>query len=258
MSLISSVSLFVWEFVKRHPGIVLVLVGVAGEITLEWKSAKGKLAWLKKSFWVLLVLGLAIEFGEAAKSDKDVAIISKQSGDAIERAGKANQFAAESNERSKQLEATNLVLRSNLTALEMKVASRRLTGEQKSKLSKLLSDILSEIGIISYGSDPESADFADDFAEAIGHAKWYALRIRNFTGGMKPPRYGILVGTLDGVDLPESTRLCDALTSLELPYEKTVFDEKDRQTMSPYFQTNALYLLIAHKPPPNFNIPPKR
>ena len=51
----------------------MVLIGVAGEIALEWKHEDGKRARLKKAFWILLVIGLMLEIPDAAKTDKEAA-----------------------------------------------------------------------------------------------------------------------------------------------------------------------------------------
>src|SRR5437867_3871593 len=97
--ILAAASSFSWvEFVARHPGLVLVLIGVIGEVIFDWKEMEGKSAWGKRISAILLVVGLAIEFIEAAKSDREVAILTRQAGDASERAGIANRLAAESNE----------------------------------------------------------------------------------------------------------------------------------------------------------------
>jgi hypothetical protein len=72
MHLISSSLSFAWEFAKIHPGVVLVVIGILGEIVLEWNKTHGKWGWLKKLFWVLLIIGLLLEFSEAAKTDNEV------------------------------------------------------------------------------------------------------------------------------------------------------------------------------------------
>ena len=65
--------LFVWEFICRHPGLLLVLLGVVGEIICDWKEmGVGRLARAKKISAILLVIGLSVEFVEAAKSDEKV------------------------------------------------------------------------------------------------------------------------------------------------------------------------------------------
>ncbi len=72
MCLISSALLYGWEFVRRHPGITLVFVGVVGEIILDWTGTAEKFKKSKKAFWICLVVGLAFEFGEASKEDRQV------------------------------------------------------------------------------------------------------------------------------------------------------------------------------------------
>jgi len=62
-----------WEFSTRHPGISLVLLGVAGEVVFDWKEMKGRLAWAKRLSALVLIAGLILEFSEAAKTDKLVA-----------------------------------------------------------------------------------------------------------------------------------------------------------------------------------------
>ncbi len=102
MNLISSALLLIAEFVKRHPGTVFVFVGVVGEgieicakFIFRFRSSKFDriLDLIGGVFWIVLVIGLTIEFKEAAKNDNDVAL----------------------------LEAQNLVLRSNVAVLESKM-----------------------------------------------------------------------------------------------------------------------------------------
>src|SRR5579859_1028671 len=92
-----------WEFSTRHPGILLVLLGVAGEVIFDWKEMKGRMAWAKRLSALVLVAGLILEFSEAAKSDKEVSA-------AIERAGDAEREAGQANERTANTESNNLVL----------------------------------------------------------------------------------------------------------------------------------------------------
>src|SRR5437016_12669955 len=89
-------------FCKNHPGILLVILGVAGEVICEWNKEKGIRGKLIKVFGFLLVAGLILELWEAVKADEQVA----------------------------QLTQTNLVLRSNVVALEIKLQPRRITVEQ--------------------------------------------------------------------------------------------------------------------------------
>jgi hypothetical protein len=115
-----------WEFATRHPGILLVLFGVGGEVVFDWKDMKGRLAWAKRLSAIVLIAGLILEFSEAAKSDKEVSA-------AIERAGLAEQKAGEANDRAANTESNNLVLQSQLLKLEAKTKWRTITPEDKKR-----------------------------------------------------------------------------------------------------------------------------
>ena len=60
-------------FCKNHPGILIVIVGVAGEIICEWDREKGVRGRLIKMFGMFLIMGLIVEIWEAAESDEKVA-----------------------------------------------------------------------------------------------------------------------------------------------------------------------------------------
>jgi hypothetical protein len=70
----SGLGFFCWH----HPGILLVIVGVAGEIVCEWNKEKGTRGRWIKGFGILLVTGLVLEIWEAAKSDEQVAKITER------------------------------------------------------------------------------------------------------------------------------------------------------------------------------------
>lgn len=89
--------------------MLLVLIGVAGEIACDWKEMEGRLARAKRISAILLVVGLMMEFWEAAKSDNEV---------------------ADTKERTTLVESNNLVLRSNVVALEIKLKPRTITPKQ--------------------------------------------------------------------------------------------------------------------------------
>jgi hypothetical protein len=59
-----------------------VLIGVAGEVILDWPETRGKLAWAKKLASAVLVFGLVVEFFEASNSDKEVAELTLQTASA--------------------------------------------------------------------------------------------------------------------------------------------------------------------------------
>src|SRR5579863_6030112 len=87
-------------FTIRHPGLIAVLIGVAGEVYFDWKKEVGREALLRKVFMAFLVLGLSYELFEASNTDKEAA-------NAIELASKAN-------ERTATIESNNLVLEAKL------------------------------------------------------------------------------------------------------------------------------------------------
>jgi hypothetical protein len=64
-------------FCTNHPGILLVVIGVAGEILLEWGKEKGTRGKLIRFFGLVLVVGLLLEIWEAVKSDEQVAELMK-------------------------------------------------------------------------------------------------------------------------------------------------------------------------------------
>jgi len=108
-------------------------------------------------------------------ADREQARLTAQLNSTTRQASEANQQAAAANEKAERLRRKNL-------ELEAKVAPRRLTGGQKSDLSKLLAVETGRVGVISYFFDSESADFADDLADAIHTAQWQTVRVRNFIG----------------------------------------------------------------------------
>jgi hypothetical protein len=132
---------FSFGFIAKHPGLLLVFIGVAGEVICDWKEMSGRLSWAKKLSAILLVLGLTIEFIEAAKSDKDVAETKERAAIAEREAGQANESAAKANERAANTESNNLVLRSKVLEIEAKNKWRMITSEQKDLFIELTKNI---------------------------------------------------------------------------------------------------------------------
>ncbi|HXI69371.1 MAG TPA: hypothetical protein VNN22_03325 [Verrucomicrobiae bacterium] len=73
--------------VLKHPGLIGVLIGVAGEVYFDWGEEVGTKGRWKKFFMALLVVSLAYELVEASETDKEAA-------DTIKLAGLANERAA--------------------------------------------------------------------------------------------------------------------------------------------------------------------
>jgi hypothetical protein len=115
------------EFLTRHPGLLLVLIGVAGEIVCDWKEmGVGRLARAKRISAILLVIGLMMEFWEAAKSDNEI---------------------AKTKERTALVESNNLMLQTNVESLNSAVIqlahqydlSTNALAEAKSRLANIKS-----------------------------------------------------------------------------------------------------------------------
>lgn len=70
--LISCFVALYWTFVKHHPGAIMVVIGVSGEVTLEWKHTEKRLL---RAFMALVVIGLGIELGETAEEDRETETI---------------------------------------------------------------------------------------------------------------------------------------------------------------------------------------
>ena len=97
----SSVLGWIWAFIKE-PGGIVVLFGVVGELIFEygkWPKDEKRRGKLKRSCGLLLVVGLAVEIPESARFHK---------------------LAEDASERAANTESNNLVLRSNVAALELK------------------------------------------------------------------------------------------------------------------------------------------
>jgi hypothetical protein len=158
MCLMSTVSMFVLEFSRRHPGILLVTIGVAGEALEIFCKLYDKMFDKKRSkkfeifleswgafFWVVLIAGLILEMGEAGKIDTHLGEAEREAGQAIERAAIT--------------ESNNLVLRSNVVVLEKQLQPRIITPTQITNFifsTGLIRKIPIKICIGQEGSDTET------------------------------------------------------------------------------------------------------
>jgi hypothetical protein len=110
-------------------GFIIVIIGVVIEGVEHFKQFQKKeharKLQIEKLGWFLVVVGLGMEFlgDNAAKriSDRESARLNKEAGDARKDAGAAVERAGIANERAALLESDNLVLRSNVAALELHV-----------------------------------------------------------------------------------------------------------------------------------------
>lgn len=134
MIVASSVLSLSWEFIKRHPGIVLVLIGVVGEVICDWKEMAKRLVWAKRLSAIVLIVGLAIEFGEAAKSDNEVANTNLHTR-LIESNNLSLQVTVE------ELRSKNVAPESKVIELKGALQPRRITTQQRDRFIALLKSI---------------------------------------------------------------------------------------------------------------------
>jgi hypothetical protein len=97
-------------FVTRHPGLLLVLIGVAGEVFFDWPEMNGKRAWCKRLSALVLVFGLLLEFAEAAKSDKEVARLNKDAADARLETTRLEEQISETRTNVAKIDPLNLTI----------------------------------------------------------------------------------------------------------------------------------------------------
>ena len=157
---------------------------------------------------------------------------------ALQSSSEAAARAAEANEKAEREKTARL-------ELERAVSPRRLTGDQKAKLTRLLEGVKAGVAIVSPIADGEASDFADDFDSAIKDASWETIRIKNRI----TERFGISVVTATGTSLPSIKLLDDALTAIGVPHSAATVKDGDA-SISPAFQAGYLYLVIEHKPLP--------
>jgi hypothetical protein len=91
---LSSHFFFLWDFVKRHPSLIAALIGGIGQSFFDWQETTGKHKFWKNCFTLLLAASLVVSLVEAANADKETAGI----------------------------ESDNLVLRTNVLALQIQLA----------------------------------------------------------------------------------------------------------------------------------------
>jgi hypothetical protein len=169
----------------------------------------------------------------------------KQLADTAERAAGAEKSANDALIEQERIRQENIILQSKLLTLQKQSEARRLTGEQKANLTKILSQYKGGIAVVSAIVDPEASDFANDFDSAFKNANWETLRITNRISS----KFGLAVVTVEGTVLPNIKIVSDALTSIGVPHDVLTFKNGDAST-SPAFQAGYLYLVVEHKPLP--------
>ncbi|MCX6981309.1 MAG: hypothetical protein NTV08_11235 [Verrucomicrobia bacterium] len=177
--------LSICSFVIRHPGLLLVLLGVSGEVAFDWPETHGPLAWARRLSSAVLVIGLVVEFFEAAKSDKEVASLTLKTATAQKQiaeisldVAKANKAAAEAREQTSVVEkqAAQLQKDANEARLELerlKIAQmpRTMSAEQRDIILQHLSNARKRpVRVISCSPKEEAVDWAKQIRECLDFA----------------------------------------------------------------------------------------
>jgi len=160
-----------WKFINTHPGILLVAIGVAGNVFFTWHSTKTRKEALARFCEIVLVAGLILEIWEAVRQDKEVAIASTQAAEAMDRAGKAEKEAADATLLAARIQKRNFTLRKDLAELSLKVRPRIITAEQVTNfifLTGKLKKIPVTVSLGQSGNDTET--FAAQLREMLSKA----------------------------------------------------------------------------------------
>jgi hypothetical protein len=237
--------------------------------------------WVKKwsAFgWVLIVLGVMGEgWFEAQVSKYDsalsnmtdavVAEAQKESANAEATAKGFDAQIAESDAKAKSAEATAKQFEAQIAGaqkdaaeskkeaeserlarvqLQKELQPRRLTGEQKKKLTALLIDQPVPIGMLYIPFCGECSDFANDIGDALNKAGWKTVFIPASTW-----EHGVEIGTAKESDMtllmPVMQKLKNALLVAGAPSRISSFDRKNRGTATE-LEKNVLYLAVDNKP----------
>ena len=142
-----------------------MLIGVVGESVCDWKELKTSI--LKIVFVLLLVVGLVAEFWEAAKSDRDVAVLQQK---------------------------TATLVASNLE-LEQRIQPRRITPEQKEDIIRhlykwrFIKDKC-EVHITVEGYDTEARVFAEQIGDVLSTKCGFKVFLNEGINATPPSGFG--------------------------------------------------------------------
>jgi hypothetical protein len=279
---------FSFGFATRHPGLLLVLLGVVGEVFFDWPEMTGKRAFGKKLSALVLVVGLVMEFAEAAKSDREVASmnertaliesnnlalslrvegLNKQAADARVVAGNAEKDASQANERAAKFDAdrvtiakqaeeirgTNFVLQAKLLELEAKNQDRTITIEQIIKFMASLGN--SPRGSVMIGvrhPDSETRRFFNKIAGLLQSVGFSFESDINYPDNIvqlnENSSIGILIDSLNDAP-PYATNLFNAFNLAGI--NATLRTNETFRTYSPtegHPGSNEVLILVGEKP----------
>ena len=143
-----------WRPLLVIVGGVLITLGVAGELTVQFFASR-KETNLRK------------------KNDELFSIVNSETAQALERAAQANERASQNEREAARLSKIAEDERSARVKIEENVAWRRLTRDQQAKMASRLKSFSGESVLLQYNvNDLEADSFASDIALALQQAKW--------------------------------------------------------------------------------------
>ena len=178
-------------------GIILA-IGIIGEM----RTPTGfPILWSRlRAFELLVLIGVMGElisdggvfiFSERLQeiSDSELQSAIKEAGEGRRIAGKANERAARSDQRSKVLEVTSELLKKQNLILEERLAHRRISPEQHRAFVAALKPYKGAVVEFWKLEELEASTFADDLLSVLRDSGW---RVYLGTIGIEsPPQYGL-------------------------------------------------------------------
>jgi hypothetical protein len=177
------------------------------------------------------------------QSNRQVALLNKEAGDARRDAAIAHERAA--NAELKAAEATENAEQARLETAKIKkeIAWRELTPSQKAQLHDILAGSRFALMIVSTVFDPEARAYADDFVSVLTEAHWKTRLDPEWTH-QEPGLFLTVVGfnTSAVADVLEK-----AFRAADVPYQTMEVPSSDR-TIPGGFQSGFTYLMVGRKP----------
>jgi hypothetical protein len=217
-----------WDWEQfRHPGTIVVLIGVVIEVFVDlFKLPKDKQRQEKWKLWggIILVIGLMIEIPDNATSWNEV--------------GKSRKEAKQAADRASTIESNNLVLRSKVVSLEAKVQWRTITTNQIAMLRMFLGPLRPisnkpiSVAVNLLWGDPEVSSYADDITQAltdcgIAAEEGSIAAIRPEPGKTIPTGLFLVHNETNQIMTPEVIEIYNSLKAAEIPFESVVGPEHD-------------------------------
>jgi hypothetical protein len=180
--------LLFFEFSTRHPAISLVVFGVFGEgfeiiAKIFWehwyKKHERKFDKIGGVFWIIVIIGLALEIPEAAKVDKKTS----ENELLLANIGTTNEQLAL---QVSLLDSNNLTLRSNVVALELQaieISNNVVKSDFKNNpLNQPIKSITAEVYLLILGTNfsdlrfprPPEMEKSEALIEIMGNAGSFA------------------------------------------------------------------------------------